>query len=117
MKTEQFILTDEHIRLLRAAYIGWEVCEFGAPAIDCKRPYGNSDVVRDICEILDWPLVETREGTDCTPEQEERARQLHSETQTALQVILTTGSFVAGTYAMTRPYDYRSWKLQNQAPM
>lgn len=33
-----FTLTDEHLTLLRAAYIGWEDCEFGAPAIDCKRP-------------------------------------------------------------------------------
>ena len=108
---DEFTLTEDHVKLLRAAYIGWEDCEFGAPAIDCKRPYGNSDVVRDICEILDWPLVETREGTDCTPEQDETARKLHSETQTALQVILATGGMTTGTYRMMRQYDYRSWQL------
>jgi hypothetical protein len=33
-------------------YITWDDCEFGAPACDCKRPYGNSDVYGDMAEIL-----------------------------------------------------------------
>ena len=107
---EEFTLTDDHVKLLRSAYVGWDNCEFGAPSIDCKRPYGNGDVVRDICDILGWKLVETRNGMDCTLEQDDAARKLHVETQTALQIVLCTGGFVAGKYVMTRPYDYRSWK-------
>ena len=53
MKRKTFEIKDEHIKLLRNAYIGWDDCEFGAPAIDCKRPYGNSDVYGDIARILD----------------------------------------------------------------
>ena len=46
----EFTVTEEHLKLLRRAYVDWEDCEFGAPAIDCKRPYGNSDVIADIGE-------------------------------------------------------------------
>ena len=27
-------------------------CEFGSIGLDCKRPFGNSDVERDILEII-----------------------------------------------------------------
>lgn len=30
----------------------WDKCETGAPAVDPKRPYGNSDVDCDVLEIL-----------------------------------------------------------------
>jgi hypothetical protein len=48
----EFTVTEDHLKLLRRAYIGWDDCEFGAPGIDPKRPYGNSDVIGDIAEIL-----------------------------------------------------------------
>src|SRR5262245_17189804 len=56
---ERFTVTDEHLRLLRRAYVFWDETEFGAPGINAKRPYGNSDVYGDIAEILglvhgDW---------------------------------------------------------------
>ena len=41
----RFTVTDEHLRLLRRAYVSWDETEFGAPEIDCKRPYGNSDML------------------------------------------------------------------------
>lgn len=28
-------------------------CEYGNPGLDCKRPFGNSDVEGDILELLD----------------------------------------------------------------
>ena len=46
------MLTEEHIKLLRNMYVGWGYCEFGAPEIDPKRPYGNSHVIGDIHTIL-----------------------------------------------------------------
>ncbi len=49
---DRFILTDEHVKLLRQANVSWDGCEFGAPGIDPKRPYGNGDVHSDIVEIL-----------------------------------------------------------------
>lgn len=48
----EFNLKEEHIKLLRAMYVGWSDCEYGAPEIDPKRPYGNSYVEGDVHEIL-----------------------------------------------------------------
>lgn len=59
----RFALTDQHLTLLRSAYVRWEDCEFGAPAIDYKRPYGNSDVVGDMAMISEWCQSETNTGT------------------------------------------------------
>lgn len=104
MKDDTFTVTDEHIKLLRRAYVGWEDCEYGAPSIDRKRPYGNSGVAGDIAEILGWDWDDS-----LTDEQVDRARELHKETQTALQIFLITGEMKTGTYAKTDKYDYRSW--------
>lgn len=67
----------EHVKLLKRLEWQWQDCESGAPAVDCKRPYGNSgDPEDDIREILGW-----REGKtpDERIEQEERAFDLHHE--------------------------------------
>lgn len=101
-----FVLTEAHIALLRRAYVGWDDCEYGAPAIDCKRPYGNSNVAGDIAEILGWD-VDADEGL--TRAQRDRASTLHAETQTALQVILATGAMKPGSYRRTEEYNNRSW--------
>jgi len=39
-------------KLLRSANLSWDDCEYGAPQIDPKRPYGNSNVPDDIREKL-----------------------------------------------------------------
>lgn len=93
----RFTLTGEHIKLLRSMNVGWQDCEYGAPEIDPKRPYGNSSVELDIAEILGWELGED-DDDELTDEQRERAATLHRETQTALQVVLHTLSLEPGTY-------------------
>ena len=108
---KRFTVTDEHLRLLRRAYIGWDEIEFGAPEINAKRPYGNSNVYGDIAEILglvggqwqdeveeDWP----------PPELEWRFLRLHVETAIALQIALATGEFRAGPYLRVSEHD--TWK-------
>lgn len=105
-----FTLTEDHIKLLRAAYIGWDDCEFGAPAIDPKRPYGNSSVEIDIAETLGWSLfIDADDEGHMSKEQVERACRLHRETQTALEVILSTGSFEPGAYERTEEWK-RDWR-------
>lgn len=54
MKYTRFVLRKEHIKLLSNTYVSWNDCEFGAPAIDCKRPYGNSGdlVFHDMIRII-----------------------------------------------------------------
>lgn len=97
-----FTITEDHLKLLRSAYVRWEDCEYGAPAIDCKRPYGNSSVELDIAEILGWDIDEDDDGM--TQDQRDAARQIHLETEAVLQIILSSGIMEAGVYE--RPDGY-----------
>ena len=92
MKKQNFEVKDIHITLLKNAYIGWNDCEFGAPTIDCKRPYGNSSVYSDIavfCEFND---------DNFTTEQIDYMTKVHQETQIVLQIFLVTGRMEPGFY-------------------
>ena len=103
-----FTITQQHIDLLQNAYLRWEDCEFGAPAIDPKRPYGNSYVYGDIAEILN--IKPQGEDNSFTDEQQETMLQLHKETLTALIIFLSTGVIKPGTYQ----YQDNSWQYQNK---
>lgn len=98
---KRFTLTNEHLTLLRAAFVGWDDCETGAPCIDPKRPYGNSNVESDIAEKLGWTLFEDADQ-HLSAEQRDRADTLHRETQEALQVILQLADIDPGDYAYDR---------------
>jgi hypothetical protein len=94
MDLQTFRLTAEHIALLRNMYVGWNNCETGAPEIDPKRPYGNSDVAADIHELL------TCESAELTDEEEEKYLALHRETESALKVFLNNAKIEPGVYTM-----------------
>jgi hypothetical protein len=106
MNETTFNLTENHIKLLRNMYVCWDSCEYGAPAIDPKRPYGNSWVERDIHVILTG-----EEPNELSDELKEEYYNLHKETQTALQIVLTTGKFEVGVYECSGIY-LRDWKLK-----
>ena len=108
----KFTVTEDHIKLLKRAYVGWDDCEFGAPEIDPKRPYGNSSVFSDISEILG---IQPNSEGDFTSDQEDYIMKTHRELQTVLQIFLQYGRLVAGTF--TRESQYSSlpdgvWKLE-----
>jgi hypothetical protein len=103
----EFTLTADHLKLLRAANVGWSDYETGAPEIDGKRPYGNSFVAGDVAELLGW-TVDDEDGL--TDEQVDTALTIHRETEYALQILLTTGQSEPGRYVMAKQYDYRSWQ-------
>lgn len=84
-----FTVKPEHLKLIRAMVLTWGNAEFGAPAVDPKRPYGNSDVYEDIAEIL---------GIDPNEADEEEMNKLHNETLAALQIAISVGYFKEGTY-------------------
>ena len=108
---KDFTVTDEHLRLLRRAYVSWEDAEFGAPSIDPKRPYGNSNVYGDIAEILglvDGAWQDEMEKDWPPPELEWRFLRLYVETAIALQIALATGEFRAGPYV--RGSEHNTWK-------
>lgn len=105
--TKTFEIKKEHLELLKRAFVSWEHCEYGAPAIDCKRPYGNSDVEGDIAEIFGWEYDE-EEGLN--EEQSTKARNLHEETKTALQIALATKKFETGVYLNYEKYNDTKWR-------
>lgn len=46
-KIERFTVKPIHLQLIKRFYVSWNSFEFGAPTIDPKRPFGNSDVKND----------------------------------------------------------------------
>lgn len=107
---ERFMVTEKHIKLLQHMFVGWQDCETGAPEINPKRPYGNSDVAEDVYEIIYGYYPED----GLTLADEEECMKLHRETEHALQIVLATGSFTPGTYVLTEQYNVRSWKLEEE---
>lgn len=95
-----FELKQEHLDLLKEASISWNDCEFGAPQIDCKRPYGNSDVEDDIAEIIKFPKKNNWDNEEemWNGKAQEKLGDLHKETQIALQIILHCQTFKLGKY-------------------
>lgn len=104
----EFTVTEDHLKLIRAMYVDWQDMEFGAPAIDPKRPYGNSDVTGDIARILGEQVPDGDEAERWFDENDERLTVLHHQTQTALQIVLSVGAFEAGTYTHGAPF-MREW--------
>lgn len=104
-----FELKEDHIKLIRKMCVSWDDCEFGAPSIDCKRPYGNSDVYKDIAKILDIKGAFVDNEEVFSQEQICLMNKLHKETETALQIILKTGEFRPGEY-ITEYFD--NWILK-----
>ena len=100
-----FEIKDDHLKLLKNSYVVWRDCEFGAPAIDCKRPYGNTDVESDIAEILNWNVSED----GLTEEQKEQAYKLHRELEIVLEIVLATQSFQPGVYNNPSWYTPSEW--------
>lgn len=117
MPETTFTVTEDHLTLLRNAYVDWDDMEFGAPRIDPKRPYGNSNVVGDIARLL-YPdvVVELDDETaeDWLDENEDSLTRIRRETQTVLQIAIATGEFRAGVYVRER---YNSpWVRQDALP-
>lgn len=79
---DEFLVTYDHIQLLLNSYVYWDDCEFGAPGIDPKRPFGNSDVEKDYEEI-------TGKTFDY---------RVYKQLETCLQILIDNLSIHAGLY-------------------
>jgi hypothetical protein len=49
---QTFTVTEDHLKLLPHLNIKSGSWDYGAPGTDAKRPFGNSDVLGDMYEIL-----------------------------------------------------------------
>jgi hypothetical protein len=107
----KFELTENHIKLLNRMYVEWDDSAYdGAPAINIKRPYGNSAVAYDVYEIIHGKEWDYGEYDEEMPEEiYEQMLELHQETRTALQIVLCTKSFESGLYELKSAWDSRSW--------
>ena len=102
----EFTLKEEHLKLLKRMYVGWSECEFGAPEINPKRPYGNSDVIGDIHEILTGDT----NSENISDELYDYYNNLHYDTQIALQIAVRTQQFKLGRYRKTELYR-QNWEF------
>lgn len=100
MDKKYFELKEEHIKLLSKVYVKWIDCEFGSPAIDYKRPYGNSSVYNDMAKISSIKPDSNKEDDyqEFSEEQLHYMYNLHKEIEYALEIILHTQSFETGFY-------------------
>lgn len=97
-----FELKQIHLDLLKETSIDWDSCEFGAPCINCKRPYGDSDCENNIAEIIklkktgNWDKNEEMWNEKAT----DQIKDIHKETQIALQIVLHCQTFELGKYKL-----------------
>ncbi len=106
---ETFNLTEAHIKMVCAYNIRWNDNSYdGAPEVDPKRPFGNSDWQDDLCELLEYEPDSEGEFTD---EQYRDVTKLFESGHIALEIILQTRSFVPGKYE--REQYFGDWKLVN----
>jgi len=118
MEKERFEIKPEHLKLIQRFCIGWQDCEFGAPEIDPKRPYGNSDVIQDMVEVLGFEEIDPERflfklfGEEYRLKGEDKYNiefddqeklveiltNLHKETEIALQICLETQIFQTGIF-------------------
>lgn len=108
----QFEMTEDHIKLLQNMYFDYDdYTETGAPVADPKRPYGNSNVVYDIYEIIYGKYWEAKDDEDEMDEElQDDLMSIHYGTSDALQIILATKSFETGLYEMEDERDRFSWR-------
>ena len=91
-------ITEEHLKLLKEMNVGWGDIEYGAPCIDPKRPYGNSDVEEDICRILGKKKVEVDYDERYLTKDLEYASKIHKEMKDVLQICLFFQEFKIGNF-------------------
>lgn len=105
-------VTENHIKLLKKLYIAWSEDEFGGPCIDSKRPFGNSDVISDLAEILGINLPDPTEEYLKYDKIAGSLMKGYRELQDCLQILCQNLSIEIGTYECD-DYDI-NWRKVNE---
>lgn len=103
-------VTEDDLKLVDAA--NFEHNGLFAFKLDYKRPFGNSDRFRDMCEMLGLEMVETMGGDTVVPAEykdtlEEHAQKLPYVFEVVLQNGRQTGHYI-------RENPHRPWVLQEE---
>lgn len=105
--TSKFTVTENHLKLAKKMYVLWSPYgRFGAPCIDPKRPYGNSEVFEDIAEVIGMKQPDYEEDEDWTDDQARTLLGFHEDMKKVLQIAIRTGKFEVGEYECS---DYWEW--------
>lgn len=117
MDPVRFEVTENHLKLLERFWFDYnDWTEFGAPEVDPKRPYGNSDVYGDLGEILEIePEVEDSWGDRYySKSQKEELLAIHKEMTTVLNILTNVAreGVQPGWYVKETPYG-NNWKREN----
>ena len=102
MKPKTFLVTEDHLKLLPHLWFNYnEWTEFGAPEVDPKRPYGNSDVYDDIAEHLGIEPGGEPDGwgdAEFTQDQRDYMLQVHKDMTTVLNIMVRNGGVERAEY-------------------
>jgi hypothetical protein len=101
MKKKHFIVTENHIKLLKAACVWWDDAMYGAPGIYPKAPYGDSLLFpADIAKIIGLKIPdEVADGEKpLGKKQTKLCKKLHREMEDVLQILLSNCGIEVGKY-------------------
>ncbi len=117
MAKKRFEVKKKHLKLLRELYIG-SYDEYGTPCVDSKRPFGNSDVTRDMLNILE--IVDEKKYYELSDEKRQLLCEvcdldkLFRELKTCLQILVANLSISEGVYeASEYGYDWKKVEEKN----
>lgn len=113
----EFVVKEEHIKLLGESYVGWNDYAYeGAPGLGCKRPFGNSDIERDILEITQpekYQSMTEEEWEDWEDAEHPEFWKLYHELEFALQICVNLagrGELIQpGWYHRPLQYSTKIW--------
>lgn len=113
---QTFEVTENHIKLLGRLYIDWYNYAYnGAPGVDPKRPFGNSDVDGDIYQIINdvQVLPEEAEEDEFWQERREEYDKLFRDMEFVVQIttyLAGQGELIEpGVYFRPDMYNRRVW--------
>lgn len=100
-----------HLRLLQRCYTSWDDCEFGAPQIDPKRPFGNSGASSILTVVAkETGALDNLTGIDfdncnlydvLNTAKINELHAIYTELEICLQILLNDLAIVPGKYQLT----------------
>lgn len=118
MGKKTFTVKQKHLKLLQHLVIT-SYDEYGTPSVDVKRPFGNSDIDRDMLTILG--VVDKERWYDLTNEQRSMLREvceldkLFKELRVCLQILTENLGISEGLYeASEYGYDWKKVVKNNE---
>lgn len=95
---KKLVVKEHHLKLLKELYIDWNNDGFGAPCVDPKRPFGNSDVFKDMARILCLDMPDEETQFEKYKRFEDSLYKGYTELKDCLQILCQQFTITTGTY-------------------